>query len=328
MMQLRVWSEFLTPEELCQPPVAKLLAAFDCGVLLRVDQSHIDERLAESLRACAAAGVPGVGLWLLLDAEAGYWPSERNAHVVRELVQQALRLKPAVPWLAIDLEPPLRQATALAGLAGPRALLARSRFALENLAPRRFQAAWGIYRDVIGIAHGAGLRVLCAAHDYLAEDAWLGRPVLQDVHEAPVLGLPWDALSVMLYGSMMGVATLDARRWMYDTARLLRTHRVGASIGLTGAGALGDEPHYDSPGDLGGDAAAVKAAGVADFAIYSLEGILQRPCPEDWLRAVIDAEPRVPPPSQWARRERRRRRAAAVLWACCRIVARGRAPSR
>ena len=64
--------------------------------------------------------------------------------------------------------------------------------------PRRFQTATGAYRDVIDIAHSAGLRLLCVAHDYLAEDVWLGRPVLEDLNEAPLLGLPWDAISIML----------------------------------------------------------------------------------------------------------------------------------
>jgi hypothetical protein len=301
---LRVWSEFLTPAELRDPAVGSLLARFGCGVLVQTRRERLDNELAASLAVLAEAGVPNVGLWLLLDEDAGYWPSERNAAAVLELTREVVARRLPVGWLAIDLEPPLQQARQ-----------PRPRTALANLNPRRFAAAAATFRQVIDAAHAGGLRVLCAAHDYLAEDLWLGRPVLQDRHEAPVLGLPWDTISVMLYGSMMSG---DARGWMYDTAQELAPLNVGASIGLTAAGILGDEPHYDSPAELAADAAALKAAGVRDFAVYSLEGILASQHPEAWLRAVLDAEPQAPPRSGRVVRERLRRRAAAVLLAALR----------
>ncbi|HEY8693469.1 MAG TPA: hypothetical protein VIR57_12100 [Chloroflexota bacterium] len=308
-LTLRVWSEFLTPRELSQPPVVELLARFHCGVLVQLSQNRLDDQMAGALCVLANAGVPDIGLWLLLDPAAGYWPSERNAQAVLELTRRVVEWHPPAGWLAIDLEPPLWQARR-----------SRLRSAHENLNPARFASASNTFRQVIDLAHGAGLQVLCAAHDYLAEDVWLRRPVLQDLHEAPVLGLPWDLVSVMLYGSMMDAAPADGRRWMFDTARLLPSIPLGASIGLTGVGILGNEPHYASPLELAQDAAALKAAGVTDFAICSLEGMLASPNPEDWLRAVAEAEPARPPASAWARRERVRRRVLAVMAAGCRAL--------
>ena len=80
---------------------------------------------------------------------------------------------------------------------------------------------------------------------------------------------------------MMSALRADARRWMYETTLALAASclGVGASVGLTGVGALGNEPHYTQPADLAHDAAALKAAGVDDFAIYNLEGILGSACP-------------------------------------------------
>jgi hypothetical protein len=290
--------------------VIELLARFHCGVLVQLRQDQLGDPMAGALRALAEGGVPDVGLWLLLDLKAGYWPSERNAGVVLEFTRRIVEWRPAAGWLAIDLEPPLWQARH-----------GRLRSARANLNRARFEAASNTFRQVVDLAHQAGLRVLCAAHDYLAEDVWLRRPVLQDLHEAPVLGLPWDALSVMWYGSMMQAKPPDARRWMFDTARLLGA--TAASIGLTGTGILGNEPHYASPADLARDAAALKAAGVADFAIYSLEGILASPRPDEWLRAVADVVPARPPASAWARRERLRRRALALVVAGCRRTRKG-----
>ena len=303
-LALRVWSEFLTPSELREPALGKLLARFGCGVLVQTRRERLDGQLAGGLQALAEAGVRDVGLWLLLDEAAGYWPSERNAAAVLELTRDVVARRLAVGWLAIDLEPPLQQARQ-----------ASWRTALANLNRRRFAAASATFRQVIDTAHAGGLRVLCAAHDYLAEDLWLGPPVLQDRHEAPVLGLPWDAISVMLYGSLLPG---NARAWMFDTARRLALLNVGASIGLTAAGILGDEPHYESPAELAADAAVLKAAGVRDFAVYSLEGILATPSPEAWFEAVLAAQPQAPPRSGWVVRERLRRRAEALCLAAVR----------
>jgi hypothetical protein len=112
----------------------------------------------------------------------------------------------------------------------------------------------------------------------------------------------------------------DALRWMYESARLLSAHRVGASIGLTGPGVLGTERHYRSAGELAADASALKAAGVTGFAIYNLEGILASEQPERWLEAVLQAQPEIPAKSAWTSRERRRRRTTALAWRCYRRV--------
>jgi hypothetical protein len=306
-MALWVWSEFLTPDELCQPRVVELLARHGCGVLVQARPDGLGEPLATALRTLRDGGVPETGLWLLLDETAGYWPSERNAAIVLDLARRVVDWQPAASWLAIDLEPPLWQARH-----------SRLKAARANLSPTRFAAATEVFQKVIDTAHAGGLHVLCAAHDYLVEDLWLGRPVLQDLHEAPVLGLSWDAISVMLYGSMLQAP----RRWLYDVASALRSQGIGASIGLTGVGVLGDEPYYTLPEELARDAGALKAAGVTDFAVYSLEGILASNRPDAWLQAVIDAQPEVPRPSAWVRRERARRRARGLIAAAYRAVKR------
>ncbi|MDE3074498.1 MAG: hypothetical protein KGJ86_03635 [Chloroflexota bacterium] len=312
-MKLRVWSEFLPYRELGQPAVLRLLRAFDCGLLVQVRQQSLGKELAELLHRSREEGVEA-GLWLLLTEDQGYWPSERNAGLFRDYLTRVLEWR-APAWIAVDLEPPLWQMRARGrrGLAGLPDWL---RFARDNISPRRFEAAHQTFGEVIQLAHAAGTKVLCAAHDYLAEDLWLGRPAMQDLHEAPVLGLPWDAISVMLYGSLVPRCP---RRWLYETARLLGPG-MGASVGLTGAGVLGNEPHYTEPWQLALDMSALKAAGMQDFAIYNLEGILESPAPESWLQAAVAAEARAPRPSWWVTRERAKRRVLAAVVAAWRSI--------
>ena len=79
------------------------------------------------------------------------------------------------------------------------------------------------------------------------------------------------------------------RARLYEVGRELRRHlgdRAAASIGLTGVGVLGSEPHYARPDQLEPDVAALKAAGIEDLAIYNLEGILTSPQPEAWFEMI------------------------------------------
>jgi hypothetical protein len=133
----------------------------------------------------------------------------------------------------------------------------------------------------------------------------------------------WDIVSTMIYNSLVveqfGV-TLDDARWMqYEIGCELRRAfgaRAGLSLGLTGVGVLGDEPHYSQPQDLAPDIAAAKAAGIDDIAIFNLEGILNSPDPAAWFQVAIDTPPAIPRRTAWAAKERRMRRrlARAVGW--------------
>jgi len=310
-VRLRVWSEFLRFEELRSSRVLNLLARYDVGVCVQVSAF---EGLAPVLRAHAEHGLePAV--WLLLPKHHGYWPSERNAELyaarVEALLSWAARERVQVPWLAVDLERPLWQAQMLDRAYGLAKSLAQLGLAAANLNPRRFARAQAAYQAMAARAHDAGVRLLCAAHDYVLDDLLAGSNLLQDLHEVPVLGGPWDALSLMLYTSLG-----CERRSLYEAARELRLRlgdRAAASIGLTGAGVLGTEAHYTRPEDLAPDVAALKAAGVRDVAIYSLEGILSSREPQAWFESALAAAPRVPEPTPASYRTARRKRLLRLL---------------
>ncbi len=64
---------------------------------------------------------------------------------------------------------------------------------------------------------------------------------------------------------------------------------------MTGVGKLGDEPAYDDPAELAADAAAARAAGIHDLAIFCLDGLVGRANAGQWTQAVANAAPRKPP---------------------------------
>lgn len=72
----------------------------------------------------------------------------------------------------------------------------------------------------------------------------------------------------------------DARALLWAAAGAA-VHRFGAragvSLGCVGTGALGDERSYHSAAELADDVAIVRAAEIADIALFDLAGLLQRP---------------------------------------------------
>ena len=65
-------------------------------------------------------------------------------------------------------------------------------------------------------------------------------------------------------------------------------------MGLLSPAKLGDEPYYEDPDELRPDVQAAVAAGIADIAVHSLEGILGKKDPEAWLEVVARSGPAVP----------------------------------
>jgi len=293
---------------------------------LSVPHGALGDLLANVLRAYADAGL-AVALWLLLPKSIGYWPSERNADAfsahLDAVFAWADRQRVRVPWIAVDLEMPLPQALAYRDSHGLKQTFTIGRIALANLNARRFARAVTRYTVILNKIHERGAKALCAAHDYIAEDSHLGAPIVQDFLETPVVDVEWDVVSTMIYNSMLveqfRISPDDARWMQYEVGCELKQvfgERAGISLGLTGVGVLGDEPHYTAPSQLAPDIAVAKAAGLEDIAIFNLEGILHSTDPAAWFQTAIDTPPQVPRQTAWAARERARRRrlARSIGW--------------
>ena len=114
---LRVWAEHLPYPELRRPAVLDLLGRGPFHPLIAVRPEDDLDDLAASLKRLLHAGLEP-GIWPLLDRAQGYWPSSETvlpflARVDGLLVHLGSRgARP--PWIAVDLEPPLRTVERLA----------------------------------------------------------------------------------------------------------------------------------------------------------------------------------------------------------------------
>lgn len=316
-MPLRIWSEFLPYEQLASPAVISLLRQHGVMLCLSVPAGKLGAPLAQALHTCADAGIP-VAWWALLPEATGYWPSEGNVQAFANQVDRVLEWSNSqrlpLEWLAVDLEMPLPQVRAFRAAQGWRKLPVMLKIAHQNLTPTRYQGAVEQYRALQSRLESHGVKTLCAALDLVLLDLPGAAPVIQDLFETPVLDVPWNVVSFMLYNTLtaqlFGVTVPDAR-WLQYQLCLEIKDRLGArgavSLGLTGIGVLGDEPFYASPKELEPDVAAARAAGLDDLALYNLEGILQSSDPAGWLVMLRDTGPAIPPETPWAARTRARR---------------------
>lgn len=324
---LRVWAEFLPYSEAARPQTVDLLARFHIGLNIGVPQGSLGPDLAYLLRIYASTGLD-VALWPLLDDAYGYWPSERNvarfSAYVDEVLTWAKGQDLPLRWIVVDLEPPCYQVVGHQHDQGLRRLWLVGRMAWENLNAAHFHQATRAYAALQRRIRAAGAKTLVPLVEFAVEDIVLGDTVMQDLLEAPALSVPWDLVSCMAYNTMTAgysqgrVSLADARSLQYLLLRDLAGalgERAGASIGLTGAGKLGDEPTYEDPADLALDVGTALMAGIRDISIFNLEGILGRSDPAAWLEMARGAQPVSLTPTPWAMRERRLRRLVARLLA-------------
>lgn len=293
----RVCVEFLPPAELARPSVVRLLAAHRAAPMLAVRPGE-DEAALTALAPYVAMGLGPVAWPLLADAD-GYWPSTANVAAfstrVEALLLSARRAGLVLPWLAIDLEPPVHDAGRGARGSSPAALPRAAVAAVGRLDRRRFARGTAVFAALHQRIARAGTRTLAIAYPFVSADLRRGGTTMQELCEAP-LEAGWDQVAIMTYGSMIagysrGLLGVEDARWYGFRAlgRLASAFgpRAGAFIGVVGHGKLGDEPCYDDPAELGRDAAAARAAGVSHLGLFCLEGILDRPDPERWLSAFF-----------------------------------------
>jgi len=270
-----------------------LLARFGVELLLAVRPWDLDA-LAETLRACADAGVT-TSAWPMIEDERGRWASARNAEAFRDFT---LRVRDAgARGVAIDLEPPIDDVRAIMSGVGGAARVLRG-----GVSAAAFAAARATYVAMIESLRADGIATTAAVlpHALLDDGETHDRGARwQRLAGTPVDGPRFDRFSVMLYTSMVegwsrGVLDrADARAVLAGACRLT-TERFGAgggvSLGAVGTGAFGDEPVYRSPAELREDVAIARACGVEDIALFDLGGVLARAPSEAWLAALVETE--------------------------------------
>ena len=305
---LRVCVEFLPPRDLARADVVRLLLQRNIAPMLALRPSENEGEALAALKPYADAGLAACA-WPLLDDAAGYWPSTGNvalfAERVHALLDAAARDGVRLPWMAVDLEPPLaavERVRAGAPLSCAADLVTHARSADGR---DRFTAAEQAYAALHKEMLRRNTRAVAIAWPPAAADfSAHGAPTdgMQRLCAAP-LRCGWDRVAVMVYGSMIAgyskgaLSVADARWYGYRAlTRLVSAigQRAGAYVGIVGHGKLGDEPHYDDPAELGRDVAAARAAGVGEIGLFCLEGVLGSRNPEAWLDALVDGARQAP----------------------------------
>ncbi|MFH1538988.1 MAG: hypothetical protein ABIH66_08500 [bacterium] len=304
-MNLRVWAEFLKPEDVLKKDVVGLLKRYDVTLGMAFPPGSMNGDYARLFGECEQAGVTAM-VWALLPDEQGYWANERNAKEFSDCVEKiydwADENKFGIPWLAVDLETPYHQMKVLEEASGFGTIGRMYKNYRKNRNRAKFREASEVFNRLAGRMRDRGVKTLAAALGPVAADVKTGRVGLQDALETPVSTVDWDVVSFMLYTSAMAslfpaVFDLRGARWyMYAVMRDMKEKlggRAALSIGTTSEGKVSHSPHR-APEELLPDMEAALAAGIDDVAVFSLEGILDSPKPEAWFETLLAAEPKVP----------------------------------
>jgi hypothetical protein len=287
--QMSAWMEFVDPGEY----PSRLTSAAALGLTVNaalVRGTHDADDLAALCEAAADADV-ALRLWPLLSEEEGYWANQQNATAfvlwMQELRSWARRDCRHLDGFLVDLEMPLdRTVTLQALIAEGASALEVATFLLEGIDEGRFEAARATYADEVARIQADGLTCQVTALAMLADDLEDGDETLAQALWTPVLGIPWDRVSVQVYRSLFDTyfsAALDDPEQRFGpglagsyAATMVEAYGVRASIDLGTTGVVGVGVSEGlSADELQDDIAAALAAGVpvGGIALYSLEGL-------------------------------------------------------
>lgn len=303
-MIYRVSYELFTSKKILEKGYLKYLEKYNFAIIVPIFSEKIDKYTLELIRVCNEKGIV-VDVLPWLPDKYGYWIHEGNLDILERYLRAALNTfrenKLEIEAFVIDLEMPITQHNWLSEARGIGEKLARYLAIIRhNRNKERFRRASKKLKEIIDMCHEHDIRVGAAALplSLFAEDDFV-----EDILETPLSQQPWDMVGYMFYNSMTAgyskfLTLKDARALSYRLGLMARKkvgNRLAAAIGVTYIGKLGDEPYYTDPRDLGIDAGIMKYLGITDITIYNFEGMVLKPDPDAWFRAVIDAKPIKPP---------------------------------
>lgn len=307
-MQLNFWSEFLRYEEIIKKEVLEMLKKHKVGIYLMVDKMKLD-RLSEVLKVCKQEGIR-IGLWPLLPKEDGYWPSEQNAELVSLFLDEIFKHCQAnnvrINEIVLDLEAPMYQIHTLPNKVNREFLIRGTERIKKNMDRLRFGKAEKQFQKVIDKIHLEKAKALVTITDFVLEDLGLiTKNAAQDFLEAPVFNLDWDEIILGCYSSVIQSSLKifsysDLTYALYQLASKAKKKlgsKASYSLGLidpTGKSGVDPVPSFKTIEKLYPDIQAILSSGMDKVTIYSLEGLLKFPHPEEELEKLLTLTPQTP----------------------------------
>ncbi|MCX7745874.1 MAG: hypothetical protein N2645_03140 [Clostridia bacterium] len=304
-MKIRIWCEFVPPNDLCKDEIVGILKKYNVFLNYKVEYGKLNKDFFSMLKFYNDKNVP-VSLWLTLADEDGYWINERNADKFDKYVQDVIHsiderdLK--VEGVCIDLEPSLRDVKNIWGAKNIFSLsMVYIKMLLNNISKKRFRAASEILRRTAEFLKAKGLESYATSLCYCYYDLKFKSDFMQNVLEVPFFEVPWEKYNMMYYSTLIrhelrrekiNIDYLIYYQMMHLKEKL--GDRLAVSIGLSNVGKLGNEPYYDNLNDLSKDVGLLKECGVGDISLFSLDGLMDVQSLEAFLSTIAASKPHKP----------------------------------
>jgi len=294
--RMSAWVEFLPADQIAGDFALAARARVNLNVSL-VQGTH-DRAYLERVCAAAKAGGLTLRLWPGLPREQGYWPNQANVDAflawLEVLYGWAGEVCPRLDGVVVDMEFPIDRVEMLRALrAAGKSNVEVAMWLLGNRDDAAFERARGLYAAAARRARGLGYRFYVTTLPMIADDWRDDDETVARSLWTPIEGVEWDAVSFQVYRPLFDQQFPHASGMPY-TSGLVTSYarsivqrwgaRGGVDLGTTGSG-IGIAMGFASAADLQADIAAARAEGIAPgrIAIYSLEGLRDKPDAEAWL---------------------------------------------
>ena len=248
-------------------------------------------QLLDLISSASSDGVQ-VRLWPMLTQENGLWPNEDNVDLFSQEVDGLLtwldanKIRPG--WLIFDMEPPYALTMSMTSAAQQGGVSSVLTLLMSSISPSTFSYAFQRFSDVIQAVHQKGWKVECVTYPLVLDDLVTGKQNIQMLFHIPVVGLPWDQVSFMVYessfesllGKYYGPSIIAS--YSKDAYKYYRDKAIVA-LGTIGIDPISGAQGYTDTASLFNDISAALGEGVRHIEIYSLGEILAQPDPQAWL---------------------------------------------
>jgi hypothetical protein len=251
----------------------------------------------------AAQNHVSIRLWPMLSQADGVWANEDNVDLFSQEVNNLItwlnanNVKPG--WLIFDLEPPYSLTMSMTTIAQTGNTFSALTMLISQMSPVTYRYALNRFIEIVESVHKKGWKVECVTYPLVLDDMYDSNSGMQMLFHIPVIGVPWDQVSFMVYQSsfksLLG-------KWFGPSIVASYTkdaHDLYGSNAIIALGVIGDDPisgtqGYTSKTELFNDISAALGTGITHIEIYSLDEILSQNEPYTWLN-TSNVKPEIVP---------------------------------